>query len=230
MNRRLWVVVVILFSLSSCDLTKILGTEEDDDDPATGVEMTSFVFEIENNPPLNSTIDGFVDQETQIVTVRLPLEVVNLEERLKATVELSPGASIDPDPMSARAYKNDVYYTVTAGNGATRTYVVQSQVASGAASAQIVDFRFLASNGENTELSSDSVATIGSDTVYVILPYDVLQEPSLFLEPSITVTDGASYTPTGPQNFKNPLSYTVTGADGRQETFTIQVSVDPDSI
>jgi hypothetical protein len=223
------VFIITVFSFVACDLTQIFGAE-DDDEPNTEALLESFTFKIEDNASLNTTIDAFVDQETQLVTARLPLEVVNLEEPLKATVTLSGGASISPDPSSARAYKNDVYYTVTAENGATRTYVVQSSVSEGAASAQVVDFRFLASNPENSELLSDSVATVGSETIYVILPYDVLQSPSLFLEPDITVTDGASYTPTGVQNFKNPLSYTVTGADGRSNSFTITVSVDPDSI
>lgn len=228
--RKIVLLLIVSVSMVGCDFSQIFGAEKDDEE-GSGAEITAFRFPIEKNATIDSTIDGYVDSETQIVTVRLPSEIVALETALVAEVELSGGASISPDPTEGRPYKADVYYDVTAEDGSrTKTFVVQSSVASGALSAQVVDFRFEGSNPENAEITGTYIATVGGNTIYAILPYQALQLTTLTLEPTITVTDGATISPSGPQNYKSAVSYTVTGADGKTNTYNVSISVDPDSI
>lgn len=232
--RRAFSVLVVLFFSSlllSCDLTKILGAEKDDDsEPGTEAWIDSFVFRIEDNPDLDATIEAFVDA-SQIITARLPSTVVASGAFLSATVELSPGATIDPDPATGRAYNKDNFFTVTSEDGnKSNLFVVQSETLEAPASTVISDFRFRISNPENSELTSDVVATIGGTVIYVALPYQALQEASLFLEPDISIPDGASISPSGAQNFKDQVSYTVNGSDGQSSVYSVSVSIDPNSM
>lgn len=62
-----------------------------------------------------------------------------------------------------------------------------------------------------------------NDTVTVTLPAatDVTS-----LEPALTLPAGAAYTPTGPQDFTNPVIYTVTAADGTNtRDYTVTVNL-----
>jgi hypothetical protein len=225
--RLVFVFIITVFSFVACDLTQIFGSE-DEDEPNTEALLESFTFKIEDNASLNTTIDAFVDQESQIVTARLPSGVVNTEEPLVAEAVLSGGATITPDPSVARAYKDDVFFTITAEDGGeSNTYVVQSQVSSGAASAALYGFHFDTANADNGELSSDLHALIGGGEIYIIFPYAVLQGSSLYLTPTLDLPEGATYTPAGSQNFKTPLSFVVTGVDGEVETYVVSIGVDP---
>jgi hypothetical protein len=73
-----------------------------------------------------------------------------------------------------------------------------------------------------TSLSINGVAgTISGTNIAVTVPYgtDVTA-----LEPAITHT-GANITPTGVQDFTNPVQYTVTAQNGSTATYSVQVTV-----
>jgi hypothetical protein len=71
------------------------------------------------------------------------------------------------------------------------------------------------------------VSTIGTNTIDVTMPYgtDVTS-----LTPTITVSDGASVSPLSgaAQDFTNPVTYTVTAANGSTKTYTVTVTVSTD--
>lgn len=46
------------------------------------------------------------------------------------------------------------------------------------------------------------------------------------ITPDIQVSDGASFTPNTPQNFKNHITYTVTAADNSSQTYKVKVLTD----
>src|SRR5690606_3313239 len=61
-------------------------------------------------------------------------------------------------------------------------------------------------------------------TVVATVPYgtDVTS-----LSPTIQVSNGASHTPTGEQDFSSSVSYTVTAENGTSNTYMVTVNVAP---
>ncbi|PRX57513.1 leucine-rich repeat domain-containing protein [Flagellimonas meridianipacifica] len=45
------------------------------------------------------------------------------------------------------------------------------------------------------------------------------------MEPEIEISDKATYEPTGPQDFSNPINYTVTAEDGTSRTYLVTIAV-----
>ena len=56
----------------------------------------------------------------------------------------------------------------------------------------------------------------GAKTISVTVPYGTVVTS---LTPTVIHT-GASYSPTGPQNFAGPVTYTVSAADGSTQNYT----------
>lgn len=227
-GRLFFLILLSLAFFGGCDLTKLLGSEEDDEE-YTGSLIEEFVFKTENNPSLQASVNAFIDQDAQIITARLPDALVNSDSPLRAKATLSAGATIDPDPDVARGYQKDVYFTVTAESGSQRTYVVQSELATSAGDAAIVSFKLSASHTENTELTEDVFGVVSGSDIYVYLPYSALSGGALFLQPEVVVGNGGDYMPKGPQNFKSSISYTAVSQTGETALYNINVLVDPGS-
>lgn len=87
---------------------------------------------------------------------------------------------------------------------------------------QLLSFSFL--NNENANLTTDIVATIDESdkTISVSVP---IGTDVLALNPKITVSENASFTPSGPQNFSVPINYTITAEDGSQVVYTATISI-----
>ncbi len=93
---------------------------------------------------------------------------------------------------------------------------------------QIVNFTFLASN--NTGLAEDVTAQISEEnkTITATLPFG---PDSATLTPSLEISDKATVSPNSsePQNFTNPVTYTVTAEDGSTREYTVQITIDPNT-
>ena len=89
---------------------------------------------------------------------------------------------------------------------------------------QITGFMFSAS--ANPELETNVNGTIDQDdrTVIVAAPYGT---DLTSLIPAIQLSEGASHTPSGEQDFTNPVSYIVTAENGTSNTYTVTVNVAP---
>lgn len=85
---------------------------------------------------------------------------------------------------------------------------------------QILRFQLLAS--ENPSLSTDVEASINEDskTISASLPADADLSA---LTPAIEVSDGATVSPDGMQDFTSPVNYTVTAADGSEVTYRVSL-------
>lgn len=228
-------VAAILVLFVSCDITKLLGSEEKDDDDgvssaqASQASIESFVFRPEDNPDLDEQYSSLIAENGEI-TAFLPATIVASGTPLEAKVTLSKGATISPDPRTARSYSSPVEYTVTSyDESETKSFVVKPQSRSASVSAQVLDFSF-DTTGENDELVSPINAEISGTTIFLELPYQLMQQDSLVLEPSVTVSDGATFTPTGPIDFKSTSVFTVTGADGSGTVYSINTTIDPDTL
>ncbi|WGK64037.1 hypothetical protein [Croceiramulus getboli] len=86
-------------------------------------------------------------------------------------------------------------------------------------SKEIISFQFLAAENPST-IPIDIEGTINEDEITLLVPHRAMVS---FIFPSIEVSDRASYSPQGPQDFNAPLTYTVTAEDGSTADYTVTV-------
>ncbi|MDP2217702.1 MAG: PGF-pre-PGF domain-containing protein [Methanolobus sp.] len=180
--------------------------------PSPAKSITSFRFN-----GLDPDVIGTINEASRTITLTVPYgtDVTALVPTIVHT-----GASISPDSGIARSFSSPVTYTVTAADRTTQSYTVTVTVAPSPAKS-ITSFRF-------NSFDPDVVGVINeaSRTITLTVPYgtDVTA-----LVPTIVHT-GASVSPnTGvARNFTNPVTYTVTAADGTTQSYTVTVTVAPD--
>ncbi len=121
------------------------------------------------------------------------------------------GASIDPGNGVLQDFSNPVVYTVTAADGSTIQYTVTVSVA--ASTAKTID---------SFTINGVAGSIVGTD-ISLNLPVGT---GVTALTPAISFT-GASISPTSgtPQNFTDPVTYTVTAEDGSQQPYLVTVTV-----
>jgi hypothetical protein len=115
-------------------------------------------------------------------------------------------------------FNNDVNYVVTAADGTTKTYVVSVGIVNGNGTKLITSFSILGVEGQITNGASSSTVTLtlpaGTDLT--------AQTPTI-------VINGSSINPPSrvPQNFTQPVTYTVTAADGSTRVYTVTITLAP---
>ena len=158
----------------------------------------------------------FLDKKATIegkdISITLPFgtDLTNL----KAEVEISPGASISPDPTKTQDYTTPLKFIVTAKDGKTKkTYTVTVNVAKNT-EAKIISWKFL-----------DKKATIKGTDISITLPY-LTDVKNLKAEVEISPEASISPDPKNPLNYTKPLDFVVTAKDGKtKKTYTVTVSV-----
>ena len=172
--------------------------------------ITSFIF---TNPMAVGTIYG--SNHTIVITVPPITDIT----KLTPTIETSPNTTISPSSGTAQDFTNPVVYKVAAQNGESQSYSVTVKIASILKSVgkSITSFKFL---GLNPEV--DGFVENGNHTINAVVPdgTDLTK-----LVPSITVSDGATISPSSgtAQDFTNPVKYTVTDMYGGQQDYTITI-------
>ena len=151
-------------------------------------------------------IPGTVGPNTVALTVPYGTDVTSLTPTIVIT-----GASVSPASGVAKDFTNPVTYTVTAADGTTKDYTVTVTVAKNTAK-DITSFSILGIPG-----------TVGANTVALTVPYGTVVTS---LTPTIVIT-GASVSPASgvAKDFTNPVTYTVTAADGSTKAYTVTVTV-----
>ena len=192
----------------------------DEGEVTFNVSGAGTVTESETPPALSSTkavtafnftspaATGTVNEGAKTIAVTVPFgtDVTSLTPSITHT-----GASVSPS--GAQDFTSPVTYTVTAADNSTQTYTVTVTVGANPAKA-ITAFGF-------TSPSAVGTVNEGAKTIAVTVPFgtDVTS-----LTPSITHT-GASVSPSGAQDFTNPVTYTVTAADSSTQTYTVTVTI-----
>ena len=223
------IVLVVAMSATTCDFSGVVASPSDP--PAGPTEgsaagVMSFKILASDNSGLTQDYEALI-ADSGIVSLFISQSTVASETELEARVELSAGATIEPDPRTARSYADPVVYRVTSyDRTATREYTVVRQQREADADARIASLVFSASHAENTELVSDITGVVSGTTIAVALPYQLMIGETLELEPTITIPSGATISPTGAQDFRRPVIYTVTAATGVRATYVVAASVD----
>ena len=155
-------------------------------------------------------IDGVIGSNTIVLTVPFGTDRSSLTPTIVHT-----GDSIAPNSGVAQNFTNPVAYTVTAADGSQKVYTVTVNVALNTAK-DITDFEILGIDG-----------TIGANTITLTVPFGTDRSS---LTPTITHTGDSINPGSGaPQNFTNPVQYTVTATDGSQKVYTVTVTAALDS-
>ena len=164
--------------------------------PNTETDIISYSF-------AEQTDDAIIDTGNHSVDITV---VYNSDlTSLVPTIELSAGASVSPESNTPQDFTSPKNYTVTAEDGiSTQVWVVTVSKAANT-EAEILDFTLPEQTG---------IATI--DPVNQTVSIEVESGTVLSsLTPTITLSEGATISPASlePQDFSNPVTYTVTAED-----------------
>ncbi len=197
-------LLVILFL--SCGAWENPDSNNPGSSSPSDVAITAFSF---TSPAATGKISEI--NHTIAVTVPNGTSVTALVPTITHT-----GASISPASGVARNFTNPVTYTVKATDSTTQVYVVTVTIGTSDAT-------------DITAFSFTSPATTGAinetnHTIAVTVPYGTNVTA---LVPTITHI-GASISPASgvAQNFTNPVTYTVTAANGITQAYTVTVTLD----
>ena len=196
-------VLAIMFGMNACDVEKEPYIQGADDEKAI------LKFEVND-------VIGTVDENSKIVVLDFPAGTD--VSHLTPTITISNYATIEPESGVAQDFTNPVYYTVTAMNGTTAQYMVETVVHDAENEKSILSFRFDALDEEG---AIDEIAR----RISFLLPAgtDVTE-----LVPTIEVSEGATVEPASgvAQDFTNPVNYTVTAQNGTTAVYTVTVVVE----
>lgn len=150
-------------------------------------------------------IDSVISEHT----VALTLPYGTSAESLSPMITLS-GGMVEPESGVAQDFTQPIEYTVTAQDGSTHAYTVMVTIAPSNAN-QITVFQV-----------PGAAAILSGDSIKLSLPYGA---DASALTPSISHA-GASVQPASgvAQDFRTPVVYTVTAADGSQRSYTASAS------
>lgn len=177
---------------------------------STEKDVTTFDF-------TDLNVSGVVNTIGNTITLTVPYGAD--VTALTPTITLSTDATISPLATTPQDFTSPVTYTVTAEDGTTKSYTVTVTIAPEALSTEkeVTAFSF-ANSGVTGEVN-----TLGN-TVTLSVPYGT---DITALVPTISLSDGASVSPLSnvPQDFTNPITYTITAEDGSIQTYTVTVEV-----
>ena len=166
---------------------------------------------------------GTIDDTNYTVTITVPpdTDVTNLSP----TIQVSNSAIISPASGIPQDFTNPVTYTVTAQNGSVQKYVATVNVASITTSIQklITSFKLA-----SIKPQVDGFINNDNYTIYVVVPdgTDLTK-----LAPTIEVSQNAIISPASgtPQDFTNPVIYTVTDVYGGTQIYTVTIVTESNS-
>ena len=161
---------------------------------------------------------GVINESTHTIAVTVPYgtNVTALVASFTTSgVSVKVGTTTQVSGTTPNNFTNPVTYTVTAADATTQAYVVTVTIAPNPAKA-ITAFSF-------TSPAATGVINESTHTIAVTVPYGTNVTA---LTPTITHT-GASISPTGAQNFTNPVTYTVTAADATTQAYVVTVTIAP---
>jgi len=172
---------------------------------------------------------GTINEAAKTITVTLPFgtNVTNLVAAFTTTgASVKVGTAAQKSGTTPNNFTTPVAYSVTASDGSKATYTVTVTLASNSAKA-ITAFSFVGFPAA-TGVINEAAKTIG-----VTLPFgtNLTNLIAKFTTTGIDVRVGATIQTSGStaNNFTNPVQYIVTAADSSTATYTVTVTVAPNS-
>lgn len=180
-------------------------------------EILNFSFLAANNTSISEDVTGVINQENKTISVVVATgtDITSLTPN----IEISENATVNP--QGVQDFSSEVVYTVTAENGSEETYTA-TVTFSTSSDNKILSFQFTANN--NSGLNNNITAEIDEENnvITALVPFGT--DVSSLL-PTIQISEGASITPEGSQDFSSPISYTVKSGNGSEATYTVSVNI-----
>ena len=207
------------------------GSNGNSGDNNTSAAITAFGFTSANNSVLSTNITGVISGTDISVTV--PYGTTSIENLVATFTTTGASVTIGTVEQTSGATANDFTssktYTVTGTDNSTQSYTVTVAVASNTAKA-ITAFSFPAVSFEDgPKLSNAFGTTISGNSITVKLPYNSTSMVAAFATSGASVTVGGVTQESGvtSNDFANPVTYTVTAADGSTQDYTVTVLFAP---
>lgn len=203
MIKKYLTLICLVFVLFSCskdsepDVPTVLSSQN---------TLTSFALTLNGE-----IINGTIDQTAKTISFSL----VGAElSSLKPTIKYSDKAKISPSENENQNFNNEVTYTVIAENGDSNMYRVIVGNRPFAVDNKILLFSTVVNN-ETIE------ADINHDSSLITFNSGKFDRTSLI--PNFTISEYATISPdpTIPQNFEEPVKYTVTAENGDVKVYKI---------
>jgi Ice-binding-like len=170
------------------------------------------------------TINNAITPRTIAVTVPNGTNLTNLVAIFTTTGKsVAAGAAVQTSGTTPNNFTNPVAYTVTAADGSTVTYAITVTMAAISAK-EITAFSFAGVAG--TEGTINNAITPRTIAVTVPNGTNLTNLIATFTTTGSGVKAGAAVQTSGttPNNFTNPVTYTVTASDGTTAAYTVTVA------
>jgi hypothetical protein len=200
-------------------------------DSNTGPAITAFGFTSAKNGVLSTDVTGVISGTT--ITVTVPYGTTSIAN-LVATFTTTTGASVtigtaeQTSGTTANDFSSPKTYTVTETDGSTRDYTVTVTVAAASAK-EIAAFSFPAVSWTGDKTKNPYGTTISGTSITVKLPYGSTTMAAAFATTGTSVTVGGVPQVSGSttNDFRNPVTYRVTAADGSWQDYMVTVLFAP---
>ncbi|UOB16140.1 leucine-rich repeat domain-containing protein [Abyssalbus ytuae] len=223
-NKLLLFKIFILFAviIVACSKDADTITSPPEAPKSDAKQIIAFFFKAEGNQSLTTDITASLNQTNKTVAATVPFGT-NITA-LEPDITISDKATISPTGAQDFSDEKEIIYTVTAEDGTSAIYKTKIKIAPNDGR-KIIDFVFRAKDNES--LGQDDIpATIDAEnnTITATLPKST--DPTA-LVPDIVLSENATISPTGPQDFSNKkkVIYTVTAEDGTKTTYTVEAEV-----
>ncbi|MFX0556951.1 hypothetical protein ACOCEA_09135 [Maribacter sp. CXY002] len=181
-------------------------------------QITGFMFKAIDNNALTEDITTVIDEQNKTITATMPNGTdIN---SLTPTLVVSEKAVVDQ--TGAKDFSSPIDYLVTAEDGSTTSYKVTVIIAANSAK-EIVSFVFKV---EDNELYGEEtiMATVDEANKTITATVSYSANAALLL-PHIAVSPNATISPEGPQDFSNPITYTITAEDGSTAIYQVSLEI-----
>ncbi len=190
-------------------------------------QLTSFAFLAADNPNLHNDVQASITGTSITAVVPFGTDVGALVATFTTSGDdVSVGGVSQTSGTTANDFSNPVTYEVKAGDGSTQDYAVTVMGASSTAK-ELTMYAFLAA--DNPSLTADVTATITGTNISATVPYgtDVTKLVATFGVTGAAIAVGSTPQVSGttPNDFTQPVVYTVTAADQSVKNYAVTVVV-----
>jgi hypothetical protein len=192
-------------------------------------DLTAFSFLKSCNSGLTADVTGTITGTNIALTVPYGTVVTALVATFTTTgASVAIGTTAQVSGTTANDFTSPLTYTVTAADASTKAYTVTVTVALNPAK-DITAFSFLMA--KNTGLTADVTGTITGTNIALTVPngtvVTALVATFTTTGASVAVGTTAQTTDVTPNDFTNPVTYTVTAADSTTQDYVVTVTIAP---
>ena len=183
-------------------------------EPSSAKAITAFAL---------NGFNGVINEAAKTITVVMPLgtSFTGLVATFTTTgTQVAIGSVVQTSGVTVNNFTAPVIYTVTANDASTQNYTVTATIDSSSAKA-ITSFSLAGSSGTINETAKTIAVTVPNGTAVTNLA-------ATFTTTGTEVKVGAVVQVSGqtPNDFTNPVVYTVTAADDSTQNYTVTVTVE----